>query len=560
MRSFGLSRRFWRRCVIVFALPAVLVMTACVVNGQPHVQPLRAVYVTPVRAVVAPQPVSPLPNNTISAPLLYHRWRLISASYRHVDVPTTGLDGAEISFEPTRIGLRDFNCASEWYGIDYFEGDHYHLNVAVNAASRCRGNPSEPDATVFRLLQETDTFDIHGAALVLSGPEVIIRLSLNDTPYADPGYEASFELAPPVSLQELVNNAPLIVIATVGPVTRYWDNCGYVDGALMDCAAGPGGFPATDFVLNVEQVIRDDGRIARDEPVLISQMGYANEYMRGISELAGFPISYTGDQYLFLLAPNPDNRTYGYYGPYGRLIIDGETLRLSIGNQEPLHFGDDPPVTVSELMQLAQSTTATGSWRAPTPTPGAGHAPAPPASTPKGETSTPAPEPPSIYPRSLDELVRVAALIFIGTVGPVNRYVEVSVADAIVEQGASPIVSGVPLPASDWQLEVELLLRDDGSVTRGDPIILRQVGMSQEAYAWLEKQGGGYSGRRYVFLLTPNPGGETYRTHYSIWSQLEIDGNTLRLSNETRPPLQIPISGESGPITLEQLVEFVKQQ
>jgi hypothetical protein len=61
--------------------------------------------------------------------------------------------------------------------------------------------------------------------------------------------------------------------------------------------------------------------------------------------------------YLFLLGSSPDGKSYGfYYGPWSRLIIDGEILQVSDGQQQPLQFADHPePITLEEFIQYVQS-------------------------------------------------------------------------------------------------------------------------------------------------------------------------------------------------------------
>lgn len=545
-----------RVLTLVISLAALFV-AGCMAAGQPLFSPVRGDYEVPVREVRPGQPPSPLPNSVYSAPLLYYRWKLVSASYRHIDVPTTGLEGAEISFEPTRIGLLGFNCASEWYGIDYYEGDRYHLSVAINAASRCRENPGQSDDIVFRLLQATDTFAVHGPALVLSGPEVILRFVANTGTFEPSGYEPSFGMEPPASIQALVDMTPLIVVATVGPVMKYWGSCGYVDGARKDCYMGPAGLPVTDFALEVEQVIRDDGRVARGEMILISEMGYVTDFLHGLTMLSGFPTSFTGDRYLYLLLPNPDNRTYGYYGPYGRLIIDSETLRLSIGLQPPLQFGDDAPVTLAKLIQVAQ-----GNAYKPQPViPAAGRA---------AQSALPVYDPlvsidpnaPGRYPTSLQQLIDFAPLIFIGSVYKVERefdFAGYGAGGELLAAGAPD--AQAPQPTVDLWLTVEQALRDDGRIARDEPILLRKVGTNRYLFDWYTEkwqQRVGETPLRFVFLLTPNPDGETYHLAFNPWSQLIVDGDTLRLANDAQPPLQIV--GAAEPTTLQQLLRAIEQK
>ena len=100
--------------------------------------------------------------------------------------------------------------------------------------------------------------------------------------------------------------------------------------------------PFTDFEIIVEQVIRDDGRIAQEEPIILRMPSTATAELKALTQNSDYPLSYTGDRHLFLLSPNPDGETYGfYYGPWSRLTIDAdENLRVSDGRQQLLTLDD----------------------------------------------------------------------------------------------------------------------------------------------------------------------------------------------------------------------------
>ena len=130
----------------------------------------------------------------------------------------------------------------------------------------------------------------------------------------------------------------------------------------------------TDFPLRVEKVIRDDGGIAAGKSIILRMIGAAEPGTKGLTENIEFPFSYPGDRYLFLLTPNRDGKTYGLrYGPWSRLIVDGEILRTSRGKQQPLQFeGTDQPVTLDEFVQFVESLSGSDF---PTPIPDAGISP-----------------------------------------------------------------------------------------------------------------------------------------------------------------------------------------
>ncbi|RIK34901.1 MAG: hypothetical protein DCC57_23905 [Chloroflexi bacterium] len=112
------------------------------------------------------------------------------------------------------------------------------------------------------------------------------------------------------------------------------------------------GTPMTEFRLIVDDVIRDDGKVAAGEPIILRSLGRVTEELAQASKESAIPHTFTGDRYLFLLSPYPDGEAYAfYYNVYSRLIIGGDILRVSSGQQPPLQFGDEPPVTLDELVK-----------------------------------------------------------------------------------------------------------------------------------------------------------------------------------------------------------------
>lgn len=171
-----------------------------------------------------------------------------------------------------------------------------------------------------------------------------------------------FVLAYPASLEDLISHADLIFTGEVGPVMQYLEYCGYdKDGQLLEkCVATDDagnalpGLPATDFLLQVDEVFRDDGTIASGEPIILRESGHVTAELKQMSQATEFPLSYTGDRYLFLLGRNPDGKTYGFHFVWSQLIVDGDVLRVSNGTQQPLQFGDEPPITLGEFIKAVK--------------------------------------------------------------------------------------------------------------------------------------------------------------------------------------------------------------
>lgn len=403
-----------------------------------------------------------------------------------------------------------------------------------------------------------------------------------------------FRWVVPDSLQEIVDHASLIVIAEVGEVVEQYNLEGVgQNGQPMGAAYGlsPARMIAADVLLNVDQVIRDDGAVADQAPVVLRVPGVIDEFSQAISRESYYPFIYTGDRYLFLLTRNPDG-TYGlYHSPWSRLIVDGEMLRASNGPKEPLQFDENEgPVTLEAFVELVENSappavavldplplafTPYAAPISPLATPSA--APVSPLATPQAsdsgsrETAVRYNPPSSVLlriPGSLEELLSRASLIVIGEVGPIERYTEFEPMETTppTTNAAGNLVPGQPVvnlllpgtPMTEFRLIVDDVIRDDGKVAAGEPIILRSLGRVTEELAQASKESAipaTFTGDRYLFLLSPYPDGEAYAFYYNVYSRLIIGGDMLRVSSGQQPPLQF---GDEPPVTLDELVKRVK--
>jgi hypothetical protein len=171
--------------------------------------------------------------------------------------------------------------------------------------------------------------------------------------------------APPPSLDTLVDKATLIFIGEVGAVEQYWEMITYREEPQQltlspTIEPQPGlveQYPATDFRLEVEEVLRDDGSIAAGKPIILRVLGHITTELKESSQAGFYPVTYTGDRYLFLLTPYPDGETYGfYYGPWSRLLLDGGLLLASTGDPQPLWFAEmGGMLTLDEFVQFMVS-------------------------------------------------------------------------------------------------------------------------------------------------------------------------------------------------------------
>lgn len=180
------------------------------------------------------------------------------------------------------------------------------------------------------------------------------------TPLVSGGAAVS-PLSPP-SLGSLLKLASLVVVAEIGPVQGYYAFTGYDEnGELKGTSSGAPtdtvtfALPRTEFLLNIEKVYRGEETIAQGAPIILRMAGEITENTvdefkaADASTVYDYPPGFTGDRYLFLLWPSPDGGGYEIpYGPWGRLIIDGEILRRSNIAQDPLVFPDSEDVITLE--------------------------------------------------------------------------------------------------------------------------------------------------------------------------------------------------------------------
>jgi hypothetical protein len=480
-----------------------------------------------------------------------------------------------------RLFLLTPNPDGKTYGLRFgpwsrliLDGDALHVSNGVREPFKLAGNDRPATLEEFVRFVEAQPLPEERAAISTPSSTIVDAVGRRiDT----------LVITPPASLAVLVNAAPLIVIGKVGEVQEYLDYLSYDEVGQLRLNAQPEGrmipaYPATDFVLEVEEVIRDDGAVGRGWPIILQLAGHITEAGKRLTQTDAYPASFTGDRYLFLLTPNPDGRTYGLvYGPWSRLRLDDDVLRVSDNWQSVLQFPESTElITLDDFIRYVQTGTPPG-VNALEDTSSALDVPASPLATPLSfsPTETPIPDMPPIGsgarapqpPRSLDELVDKAPVIFIGMVGPAVRYIDrcpyTGDAELLTACPAAD-VDGNPAPTyplTDFLLDVEVVIRDDATIARHDPILLRLLGRVTDELKYLSPGGEypfSYTGERYLFLLTPIPDENVYGLAYGPWSRLIIEGDYLRVSDETRQPLQF--GQNSAPITLGEFIRFVESR
>lgn len=175
-------------------------------------------------------------------------------------------------------------------------------------------------------------------------------------------------LRAPKSLDALLHRAPLIIIGAVGPVERYTefvpighsqptvDADGNIVPSLPVINQLMPGAAMTEFRLVVDEVLRDDGTLAADKPIILRSTGHITADIAA-SSAGPVPPSFTGQPYLFLLTPYPDGQAYTfYYTTWSRLIIgDDDVLYRSNGERDPLILDENAgPVTLESFKRALE--------------------------------------------------------------------------------------------------------------------------------------------------------------------------------------------------------------
>ncbi len=203
---------------------------------------------------------------------------------------------------------------------------------------------------------------IAAVAVLLAG-FALVRLLLGSPLFAAQMANSSDEstadfVPPPKSMAELVSKADVILIGTVGSVVNEGAFQGYDQTGIAipsRATSGPD-LPITDFQIIIERVLKDDGTIRAGTTPILRILGHpTNRAARDGDRSSYFPMSYTGDRHLFFLSKNPDD-TYGfYYGPWSRLVIDGQVVTISDGPRTPVQFAGRQFAPGEFIASLTQS-------------------------------------------------------------------------------------------------------------------------------------------------------------------------------------------------------------
>lgn len=143
-------------------------------------------------------------------------------------------------------------------------------------------------------------------------------------------------------------------------------------------------------------------------------------------------------------------------------------------------------------------------------------------------------------PQSMEQLVKPANVIVVGTVGQIVRQGTFAGYDPAGvtrnERPGDPVSSRLPI--TDFEIKVERVLLDDGIVQSGKPLILRMIGYPTAAPADAQSQFPmSRPGDRNLFVLSRTPDNQAYGLYYGPWSRLIINGPTVTYSDGPRTPV-----------------------
>jgi hypothetical protein len=160
-------------------------------------------------------------------------------------------------------------------------------------------------------------------------------------------------------------------------------------------------------------------------------------------------------------------------------------------------------------------------------------------------------------PLSYNELLESSNIIIVGRVGKLIQEGRFAGYDKngvmIIPTSTDPLVGGVDYV--DFAVDVEQIVKDDGTIAAGKQVILRMMGKPSidnnhntniEQHFPLSRLGD-----RNLFMLTQNPDKQTYGLLYGPWSRFLIDGTEIKYSDGGQTP--VDFAQKTSP------VDFIKE-
>ena len=131
-------------------------------------------------------------------------------------------------------------------------------------------------------------------------------------------------LPSPATLQDLVNVSDAIIVGEIVGLMKQtiegpFDDSGDTDN--RDDVPPPRQYPYSYFGIRISDTLLNDGFVV-DNPVLRLK-GHARD---GIDSNRRIQLPQAGESFVLFLSRNPDNESYGVYGPWAILNTDGSTV------------------------------------------------------------------------------------------------------------------------------------------------------------------------------------------------------------------------------------------
>lgn len=149
-------------------------------------------------------------------------------------------------------------------------------------------------------------------------------------------------LPPPSTLEELVDESDIIVIGTVGSITKEASFLGYdKHGKAIEPSPDKQGLAFFDHTIKIERILKNH----QTKTLKVGQTIPFRMFDKSVNPAAEsrleYPPSVVGERRLYFLNTNPDERTYGLnFHTAARLIIDGVVVTRSDGQRTPVNYGN----------------------------------------------------------------------------------------------------------------------------------------------------------------------------------------------------------------------------
>jgi hypothetical protein len=146
-------------------------------------------------------------------------------------------------------------------------------------------------------------------------------------------------------------------------------------------------------------------------------------------------------------------------------------------------------------------------------------------------------------PQSIKDFVNQSDIIVVGTVGRIVREGSFYGYDANGNMLMSDPHPSAPFPVSrattfvDYEINVEQVIKDDGMLQAGKPLILRMPGKPSAEIAQNPEYPMSQPGDHHLMGLTRTPDHQAYGFYYGPWGRLDIGGPVITYTDGDHTPI-----------------------